>query len=57
MTAVPASKWRRAESGQRHGLKTIPAQITEVMSFSLFSLDFKPSGDIIFVVKKKFRAF
>ena len=37
-----ASKWQRAESDHRRGPKTVPAQTTEVMSFSLFSLDFKP---------------
>ena len=37
-----ASEWRRAESGHKRGPKTVPAQTTEVMSFSLFSLDFKP---------------
>jgi hypothetical protein len=38
----PASEWRQAESGHRRGPKTVPAQTAEVMSFSLFSLDFKP---------------
>ena len=36
----PASEWRQAESGHRRGPKTVPAQTAEVMSFSLFSLDF-----------------
>ena len=35
-----ASEWRQAESGHTYGSKTVPAQIAEVMSFSLFSLDF-----------------
>ena len=57
---LAASEWLRAESGHRRGPKTVPAQTTEVMSFSLFSLVFKTKnagGDVIFVVKKKFRAF
>ena len=39
---LAASEWRQAESGHRRGPKTVPAQTTEVMSFSVFSLDFKP---------------
>ena len=41
VSVPPASEWRQAESGHRRGPKTVPAQTTEVMSFSLFSLDFK----------------
>ena len=37
-----ASEWRRAESGHRRGPKTVLTQTTEVMSFLLFSFDFKP---------------
>ena len=32
----------RGESSHSRGPKTVPAQTGEVMSFSLFSLDFKP---------------
>ena len=35
-----ATNWRQAESSHRRGPKTVPAPTTEVMSFSLFSLDF-----------------
>ena len=38
----PASEWQQAESSHRLGPKTVPAQTAEVMTFSLFALDFKP---------------
>jgi hypothetical protein len=44
---VPASEWRQAESGHRRGPKTVLAQTAEVMSFSLFSLDFKPKVQVV----------
>ena len=55
-----ATNWRRAESSHRRGPKTVPAPTTEVMSFSLFSLDFELKVLVvmfIFVVKKKFTTF
>ena len=49
---VAASKHQRAESCNRREPKTVPAQTAEitkchVMSFSLFSLDFKPKVQVV----------
>ena len=46
---LPASERRQAESCHRRWPKTVPAQTTNVMSFSLFSLNFTSKVLVVMV--------